>query len=94
MHFHRSRRLTVASLLAASFLATVSPVRSQQAPAAPKPAPPSVAAPKTDELIILSLFTVVSDDKGYQASHTLSGTRLNSKLEDLGSSITVVPSNR
>jgi outer membrane receptor protein involved in Fe transport len=43
-----------------------------------------------DDPIMLSPFTVVSDDKGYQASNTLSGTRLNSKLEDLGSSITVI----
>ena len=49
-----------------------------------------MAAPKTDELIILSPFTVVSDGEGCQASNALSGTRLNSKLEDLGSSITVV----
>src|SRR5207237_4841671 len=31
-----------------------------------------------------------ADDKGYYASSTMSGTRLNSKLEDLGASITVV----
>ena len=40
---------------------------------------------------MLSPFQVASDaDKGYQALNTLSGTRLNSKLEDLGASITVV----
>lgn len=39
---------------------------------------------------MLSPFQVVDDQKGYQALSTLSGTRLNSKLEDLGSSITVV----
>ena len=33
---------------------------------------------------------VVGTDRGYQALNTLSGTRLNSKLEDLGSSISVV----
>ncbi len=40
---------------------------------------------------MLSPFTVAADaDRGYQALNTLSGTRLNSKLEDLGASITVV----
>ena len=42
------------------------------------------------ETVEMSPFQVVSDDRGYQASNTLSGTRLNSRLEDLGASITVV----
>ncbi len=43
------------------------------------------------EPITLSPFEVdASADRGYQAFNTLSGTRLNSKLEDLGASITVV----
>jgi outer membrane receptor protein involved in Fe transport len=49
------------------------------------------AAPADKDVIELSPFTVnAGDDKGYYASSTLSGTRLNSKIEDLGSSITVV----
>jgi outer membrane receptor protein involved in Fe transport len=43
------------------------------------------------DIVTLSPFTVdASNDKGYLASNTLSGTRLNSKIQDLGSSITVV----
>jgi hypothetical protein len=43
------------------------------------------------ETIVLSPFEVsAEEDKGYLASSTMSGTRLNSKLEDLGASITVV----
>jgi outer membrane receptor protein involved in Fe transport len=59
-------------------------------------APVSVAADKaatsdSGEVVELSPFQVnADDDHGYLASNTLSGTRLNSKLEDLGSSITVV----
>jgi outer membrane receptor protein involved in Fe transport len=53
-------------------------------------APIEASAAAKEEVIDLSPFTVVSDDRGYQASNTLSGTRLNSKLEDLGASITVV----
>jgi hypothetical protein len=44
-----------------------------------------------DSVVKLSPFQVsADDDRGYYATNTLSGTRLNSKLEDLGSSITVV----
>ena len=64
-------------------LATVS-VRAQTAPAAPAP------KPAADEVIALSPFEVVSDNKGYFQSNTMSGTRLNSKIEDLGQSITVM----
>ena len=49
------------------------------------------SAPASDDVIALSPFEVVgTDDKGYAASNTLSGTRLNSKLEDLAGSISVV----
>jgi hypothetical protein len=47
-------------------------------------------AGKTDEIVVISPFEVTAGVTGYYASNTLSGTRLNSKLEDLGSSITVV----
>jgi hypothetical protein len=43
-----------------------------------------------DELITMSPFEVTADAKGYYASNTMSGTRLNSKIEDLASSISVV----
>ncbi|MBI4625514.1 MAG: TonB-dependent receptor plug domain-containing protein, partial [Verrucomicrobia bacterium] len=65
-------------------------LNAQTAPAA-KPAAPSTTVPTSGEVIQLSPFTVASDtDRGYQALNTLSGTRLNSKLEDLGASITVI----
>ncbi len=50
----------------------------------------SSAAKPTEEVIALSPFEVVSDTKGYYAANTMSGTRFNSKLEDLASSITVM----
>ena len=43
-----------------------------------------------DQPVILSPFEVVSQDRGYYASSTMSGTRLNSKVEDLASSISVI----
>ena len=51
----------------------------------------AAAAAESKEIIELTPFEVNAvDDKGYYASTTMSGTRLNSKLEDLGASITVV----
>ncbi len=40
--------------------------------------------------VVLSPFEVVSDTKGYYSANTEAGTRINSKLEDLGSAISVV----
>ncbi len=66
------------------------------APAAPtadqaKPIPVETTPAKPDEDIVsLSPFEVVSDTKGYYSANTMSGTRFNSKLEDLAASITVV----
>lgn len=75
-----SGRLPVLSL-AALALSAVS-MRAQEATATPPAA--------EDETVVLSPFVVVSDNKGYLASSALSGTRLNTKLEDIASSITVV----
>jgi len=52
---------------------------------------PESASAAPDEIVKLSPFTVGSDGtRGYFASNTLSGTRINSKVEDLGASITVI----
>jgi outer membrane receptor protein involved in Fe transport len=57
-------------------------------------AKPVTAASTTgagSEVLELTPFEVnAANDKGYYASNTLSGTRINSKLEDLGASISVV----
>lgn len=45
---------------------------------------------KKDEVLELSPFEVVANTRGYQAINTMSGTRLNSQLEDLGASISVI----
>lgn len=72
--------------------------RAQQAvpPAEETVAPPASPAtvpgtPVVEKVIELSPFQVNSSrDRGYFASSALSGTRLNSNLKDLASSITVV----
>ncbi len=53
-------------------------------------ATPAADDTKKDEIVTLSPFEVVSDTKGYYSANTMSGTRFNAKLEDLGASITVV----
>ncbi len=74
---------------AAAALLFATQLTAQTTPVQPSPSAPRVPAP--EEVVVLSPFSVASDaDRGYQALNTLSGTRLNSKLEDLGASITVV----
>ena len=61
-------------------------------PAAERPAA-TAATTRTgegDETVVLSPFEVTSQGRGYYASSTMSGTRLNSRVEDLASSISVV----
>ena len=62
---------------------------SHQLPAQSAPTVPTSAAGR-EEAVVLSPFEVVADTKGYLATNTMSGTRLNTKLEDLASSITVI----
>jgi len=46
--------------------------------------------PSPEDTVVLSPFEVVSNTKGYFSSNSMSGTRMNSKIEDLGQSITVM----
>lgn len=43
-----------------------------------------------DDILLMSPFEVIGETRGYYATNVMSGTRLNSKLEDLGASISVV----
>jgi hypothetical protein len=43
-----------------------------------------------DEVVELSPFQVVANNKGYYSANTMSGTRFNTKLDDIASSITVM----
>jgi len=54
-------------------------------------APSSAPVEKLDNVVELSPFQVNSSkDQGYQAYSTMSGTRLNTKLEDVAASISVI----
>ncbi|HEY0966174.1 MAG TPA: TonB-dependent receptor plug domain-containing protein [Opitutaceae bacterium] len=79
----RPWRTAVSVLAALSGSAPLLDLHAQQAPSAP-------ASATEGEMVTLSPFTVVSEQEGYQAANSLSGTRLNTKLEDIASSITVV----
>lgn len=57
---------------------------------AQEPATNGTSTESEDEPIMLSPFEVVDDSRGYYTANTMSGTRLNTKLEDLAASISVV----
>ena len=63
--------------------------RAAPASAGDRPGTTATTRP-ADETLVLSPFEVRSADRGYFAANTMAGTRLNSKIEDLASSITVV----
>ncbi len=58
------------------------------------PAAASTAAPKEEEILVLSPFEVkaTSESNAYTADATLAGNRLSTQLRDIGSSVTVVTS--
>lgn len=69
----------------------VTPASAPSAPAKEERIPVETAQrPAADQAVELSPFTVTADNNGYQASNTMSGTRLNTKIEDLAASISVV----
>lgn len=71
--------------LASAVAVTVPALRAQTQPA------PNSAQPSTDEEVVqLSPFEVTTSARGYFATNSMSGTRFNTKVEDLGSSLTVV----
>jgi hypothetical protein len=66
---------------------------AQQAPApSTSPASDTGPAPKkgTEEVVQLSPFEVKAESNGYYSPNTMSGTRINSSIQDLASSITVI----
>jgi outer membrane receptor protein involved in Fe transport len=74
------------SLLA--FAASLTLLSAQSTTSTTSSSPP--AKDEKESVVQLSPFEVVSDNKGYYSGNTMSGTRLNSKLEDLGAAISVV----
>lgn len=55
--------------------------------------PPSTVVRSEEETVILSPFVVeAEEDRGYQATSTLAGTRLRTELKDVGAAVSVVTS--
>src|SRR5947199_109912 len=65
---------------------------AQQTPATTSSTTDSAAKGKEEDVIVLSPFEVSSDtaDKGYSASTTLAGNRLNTELRDIGNAVSVI----
>ena len=83
--------LLAASTAWAQALPTDDPRATRAAdPANPIPVETAPSLGGDEEIIMLSPFEVVSENRGYYAANTMSGTRLNTKIEDLGQSITVM----
>jgi hypothetical protein len=92
----RRRLLAPLCLLIGSTLAGLAPAQTTETSATDDPAKnepiekrPSAVQPK-EQVLQLSPFTVVAENNGYYQGNTMSGTRMNSKIEDLGQSITVM----
>ncbi len=84
--------LLSAVLAAPSYAQTVQPSAASVEPANAdaKKVPVETVDKPAGDVVELSPFQVTANNKGYFASNTMSGTRLNSKIEDLGQSITVM----
>jgi outer membrane receptor for ferric coprogen and ferric-rhodotorulic acid len=82
--------LACAASLAQAQQAATTPAPAQ--PTQPKPAIQleKAPAPESGEVVQMSPFEVVTDNKGYYSANSMSGTRFNTKIEDLASSLTVV----
>jgi outer membrane receptor protein involved in Fe transport len=78
------RRLLLAQTCA---MMAVSFSWAQTAPTTPTTTAPSA---RSEEVIQLSPFEVKTEANGYYSPNTMSGTRINSNIQDLASSITVV----
>lgn len=82
----RFRRGTLAAFCTLASLAFVSTLSAQTAAQ-----PPADDDDQNDDTVVLSPFEVdASQDKGYRATSTLAGSRINTSLRDVASSISVV----
>ena len=76
---------------AAAVKPVVKPLTAEEIKALDGKAAASIPATSPGDTVVLTPFEVKSEnDKGYYASNSLSGTRMNSRLEDLASPISVV----
>lgn len=87
----KTRKSPAGLLRCLALTSTVSVLIAQQAIPLSTTVPDSNAqSAQTETPVQLSPFEVQADNKGYFGANTTSGTRLNSKIEDLAASITVI----
>ena len=81
-----ARQQTCRRLFALGYLAMLPAVFAQTAPTAKE-----TTTAESDEPVVLSPFVVKSDtDKGYRATNSISGTRLNTPIKDIPMPIEVI----
>lgn len=78
------RHRRTAALVAAFAFGLASRAVAQTAPAAPSTSEPE------EEILELSPFQVVASTRGYYGANAMSGTRLNTNIEDIAASISIV----
>jgi len=89
MHKHGSNPRGLRTLLTLASAAVTTGLCAQQV--AQEQAAPTPPKPVDEEVLVLSPFEVTADKTmGYQATDTLAGSRINTNLSDVGSSISVV----
>ncbi len=79
---HKYRIIALTAGLAPGLFAQTAPTAAT---------PPSAATDVESDVVVLSPFEVTANsDRGYSATQTLAGSRINTRLEDVGSAISVV----
>jgi len=93
-HLLQPRRWIFPAKLCRSFLLASAGAVSASVSAAAEPAVPALPdagrASEAAPIVQLSPFEVSVDGRGYYGANTTAGTRLNTKIADLGASITVI----
>ena len=87
---HRSA-LRAGLLVCSALLGTWPAIAGAQSTSADKPADPALTPAAKEETVILSPFKVTTEkDKGYRATNSISGTRLNTAIKDIPMPIEVI----
>jgi len=90
-HTQCSRFLTGFLITAVATLAWPLAASAQQTTSSPASEPAATSPEKKDEVLVLSPFVVSTDkDRGYRATNSISGSRLNTAIKDIPMPIEVI----
>jgi len=89
---HQQRSRFSAGLLITAAVLQAWPLAANAQQTTSSPATPAVgSAERNDEVLVLSPFTVTTDkDRGYRATNSISGSRLNTAIKDIPMPIEVI----